>query len=172
MAAENRGRPDRFRAKEIQRRREEVARMLAQGIPRPAIAERLGETRSVIDLDAQKIIATRRAQMPDYADQIIARQSAELELIREKAWSIARRNHPVVTKEGQVAHDDNGNVIYDTAPNIAALQLLLKTQEREARMMGTDQPKRLDIDAKIVTLDLVKASVLELRKQVGELEGS
>lgn len=166
-----RGRPTRGRMAEIAERREIVAAMLAQGVPQAVIAERLGHSRQTITADALHVVQKRTSELNEYADQIIAKQTAELEAIREKAWQVVRTKHYQITKEGTVAKDDEGRALLDTAPNVSAMQLLLKVQEREARMLGTDQPKKIDVNAQVVTLDLVKASVLEMRRQVAELEG-
>jgi len=127
------GRPTKQQAEVIRQRREEVARYLAQGLPQVAIAKVLGCTIRMVHEDAKIIIADRRATMDEYADQIIARQTAELEMIREKAWHIVRAKHFHVTRDGTLAVDQDGNPLIDPTPNISAMNLLLKTQEREAR---------------------------------------
>jgi hypothetical protein len=148
------GRPTRQQAEIIEDRRAKVLDMHVRGVPQYVIAKSFGVTRRVISEDIAEMVARRREQVE------------ELEAIREKAWAIANQKHVHVTREGRVAVGMDGQPLIDNVPNLAAMNLLLKTQERVAKMFGLDMPKKIDIEAKVVTVDAARTALAELRAQV------
>jgi hypothetical protein len=160
------GRPTRQQAEIIEDRRAKVLDMHVRGVPQYVIAKSFGVSRRVISEDIAEMVARRREQIPELADAMIARQFEELEAIREKAWAIANQKHVHVTREGRVAIGMDGQPLIDNVPNLAAMNLLLKTQERVAKMFGLDMPKKIDIEAKVVTVDAARAALAELKLQV------
>lgn len=160
------GRPTKQQAAMIEERRAKVLDLHVRGMPQYVIAKQFGVSRRVISEDIAHMVARRREEVPQLADNLIARQFEELEAIREKAWAIANQKHVHVTREGRVAVGLDGAPLIDHVPNLAAMNLLLKTQERVAKMFGLDMPKKIDVEAKVVTVDAARAALAELRLQV------
>jgi hypothetical protein len=106
------------------------------------IADHLGYAAKGDAWKAVQLIRRETAQLGEHAEQIRQRQLAEIAEQRRRLWHQLENPAPAVDRLGRVCHDDNGNVIYDGQAIDAAHALLIRLSEREARIRGTDAPKR------------------------------
>jgi DNA-binding CsgD family transcriptional regulator len=96
---------------------------------------------------------------------------AKLDTVEQAAWSILEAHHYVMLESGPKA----GTIIYhpmrpeeplaDSGPVLAAIDRILKTSERRARLMGLDAPRQSIVN--VITEDMVDA---EIRRLTDELK--
>lgn len=148
-------------------RRAKVVRMRSTGIPPAVIARELGVSLDVVYQDVSVTLKARRDEMAADADLVVAAQVEELDAVRRTAWTNAIRRHYHVTPSGQVARDpETGEPLIDTAPVDRALGVVIKAQERTARLLGLDAAASVRVRAEVVTVDAFRATVEQLRAQV------
>lgn len=96
----------------------------------------------------------------------------ELELTRLdqytlEAIQVLRTQHYAVTPSGKIGrHPETGEVLIDDGPTLAAIDRLLKIQDRRARLLGLDKPQRVEV----LTIDAIDARIDELNQQLAALE--
>jgi hypothetical protein len=146
----------------------EACRLRARSLSYTAIAKQLGFHDGV---------AARRAVERAMA-QIVAEPAAELlqlELMKLDEWeqaarAVLERRH-VTVSHGQLVYHD-GEPLLDDGPVLAAVDRLLKVQERRAKLLGLDAPKRVEV----VTIDWldeqIRTLTAELEQQLAELGDS
>ena len=81
-----------------------------------------------------------------------------------EAWDVLQRNH-VVVSQGRVVELD-GVPIPDDAPVLAAIDRLLKIQERRAKLLGLDAPTQSRVE--VVTESAVDKAIAELEAQIAQ----
>lgn len=94
-----------------------------------------------------------------------AKDLATIEWLIEQQVEIINRRHPAIAPNGQVV---DGAV--DDGPRIQAMNTLLKTLDRKARLLGEDAPSKAVVQ--VIPGDLVEQRIKELEAQVvvmGEL---
>jgi hypothetical protein len=149
------------RTPQTARRDAEAAELRAQGLSSREIAEQLGFADK-----GEAHHAVQRALLAivkEPAEKLRTLELARLDAMYEAAMGVLERRHVTVS---------NGKIIYlgdepleDDAPVLAAIDRLLKVQERRARLLGLDAPKqldvaleqRIDLDAQLVTDALTAA---------------
>jgi hypothetical protein len=74
------------------------------------------------------------------------REAARMRLdgLRRQVFAVLARPHYVM-HAGQIARDDEGNPIRDDGPVLAAVDRLLRIEERQAKIDGTDASEKLTI---------------------------
>jgi hypothetical protein len=86
---------------------------------------------------------------------------AELDQAAQRVLAVMIRKHVHVTQGGKVVYDD-GEKVLDDAPILAAVDRLIRLQERRCRMMGLDAPRQ-DV-VTVITEDAVDAEIARLEK--------
>lgn len=149
-------------------RRAKVVRMRSTGIPPTVIARELGVSVDVVYQDVSVVLKARRDELAADADLLVAAQVEELEAVRRTAWANALRRHYHVTPSGTVARDpETGEPLIDTAPVDRALGVVIKAQERMARLLGLDAATRVRAEVEHeVRLEDIDRAVSRLREQV------
>jgi transposase len=95
------------------------------------------------------------AYMPDllegpaqYYRQVEVQKLDELE---ERTWDILMRNHYLVQRGSVVMMEDRETgyeyPLYDDAPKLRAINVLLNIAQRRAKLMGLDQPQQVHVMA-------------------------
>ena len=74
------------------------------------------------------------------------REAARMRLdgLRRQVFAVLARPHYVL-HAGQIARDEDGNPIRDDGPVLAAVDRLLRIEERQAKIDGTDASEKLTI---------------------------
>ncbi|MCU1685097.1 MAG: hypothetical protein JWQ81_5836 [Amycolatopsis sp.] len=68
--------------------------------------------------------------------------------MRQSALEVLERIHLTVS-QGKVIKHDFGIPLEDSAPRLAAIDRLLRVEERIAKLMGLDAPTRSEIEARV-----------------------
>lgn len=150
------------RADTAKRRTEAIALRMA-GESFESIAAKLGySSRSAACQDITRAL-----------EQAVVEQSRSLEAYREEelqrldallveAWAVLKRAH-VTVSHGRIIKDDFDEPILDDGPVLAAIDRILKIQERKAKFLGLDAPQRHEV----VTVDAIDS---EIQRLTAELE--
>ncbi len=100
--------------------------------------------------------------------------------MRRQAWELVRNPLPAISRTGKVVLDEEGAEVPDVAGVAAMLALIVKASEREARLCGTEMPRRSvsvtgksDVAAILSFMDSVNpadmnAAVQEMQRRVEE----
>lgn len=161
MATSGRGHNGKFdRTIETAERDAEAARMRSRSVSYQVIADTLGfadrsNARKAVQRALLEIVAEPAAELREL-------QLAQLDELTVAALGVLDRQH-VTVSHGRVIRDDTGAVIEDDAPILAAIDRLLRIQERRAKLLGLDAPSRHEV----VTLDAVEAEIQRLSAELG-----
>jgi hypothetical protein len=101
-------------------------------------------------------IMAERARMLDGLDEDEA-----------KCWAIFGRFHPVVSG-GDLVRDQNGELLEDVGPKLAALDRVLRIRERRARLLGLDAPARARVE--VVGEDALDALIASYTEQLSTID--
>jgi transcriptional regulator with XRE-family HTH domain len=82
------------------------------------------------------------------ADELRKVQLERLGEMRQSALDVLERIHYAVS-HGKVVEDPDGGPLEDSAPRLAAIDRLLRVEERIAKLMGLDAPTRSEIEARV-----------------------
>lgn len=124
-----------------------AARMHADGDSYNEIAAELGIHKSQAIRAVQRAV---RAVVKGPAEEVLKLHTGRLEYAYTKAIEIAEADH-VMVSHGKIICDENGNPLRDHAPILAALREARATLESFRRMMGLDQPVKVDATVHEVT---------------------
>jgi len=129
------------------------------------IATTLGYTStSACGLDIQRALA---AAVREPAEEVRAIELLRLDTLWQKAMAVLERNH-VAISHGQVVKVE-GESLCDDGPTLAAIDRLLRIQERRAKLLGLDAPTKHEV----VTMDAIEAEIQRLNaelRRAAELE--
>ena len=74
----------------------------------------------------------------------------ELEDLSAKALTVMHAEHYVVGSGGRVAIDPaTGSPVIDHGPNLAAIDRLLRIQDRQAKLLGLDAATKVDVTGEV-----------------------
>lgn len=109
-------------------------------------------------------IAEARASMEVYREAELMR----LDQLTITAMRVLTTRHYAVTASGKVArHPDTDDVLEDDGPTLAAIDRLLKIQDRRAKLLGLDAPQKLEV----LTIDAIDAAIADLNTQLAAAVG-
>lgn len=121
------------------------------------IAEQFGVTRQRIGQIVQR---ARRRAVVEVARDIICDELARLDVMWVEAMRQLKLDH-VVVQGGKVVED-----VVDEGAKLAALDRLLRIQDRRAKLLGLDQPTK--IRHEVITTDDLDAQIAELEAEVAK----
>lgn len=168
MARRVRGTNGRFTTTiETAERDAEAAQLRARGVGYREIAERLGfEDHSGAYRAVQRALVRTVAEP---AAEVRAVQVAQLDMLTQQALVVLEREH-ITIQQGRVVllegEDGVSRPVQDDGPVLAAIDRLLKIQERRAKLLGLDAPARHEV----VTLDAIDAEIDRLSAELGRTE--
>lgn len=114
--------------------------------------------------NAYRAVQQALAAIPAEAVEELRRlHMARLDYLATQALAVLERDHLTISQGGKIVTDDEGRPILDDGPTLAALDRLLRIQERQAKLMGLDAPSRHEV----MTLDSLDARIAELTAQLG-----
>jgi hypothetical protein len=138
------GRPRNAERAAIAERRARVLKLRIEQVPYAEIARQLGITEAVADSDYRRAVEARRGALDTQREAAVAIEMAKLDAIEQAAWEVLRHEH-IVIQHGKVVRI-NRKPVADDAPVLQAIDRLLKTAERRARLRGLDAPVKVEVD--------------------------
>jgi hypothetical protein len=121
----------------------EAARLRGEGLSYKAIAHRMGCSKSTA---FERVHRAWRDTLTEPAEQARAVELARLEEIHDAAMAVLLRDH-ITVSHGHVVKDDDGNVILDDGPRLAAIDRLRQVSESRRKLLGLDAPTKVSVDA-------------------------
>lgn len=147
-------------ADKLTQREADAARFRAEGWTYQRIANELGYRDPS---SARKAVQRAlKASVRDANDTAVHLELNALDEMAREAWGVLQRTH-VVVSQGRVVEMD-GVPVPDDAPTLAAIDRLLKIQERRAKLLGLDAPTRSKVE--VVTESVVDQAIAELEAQI------
>jgi hypothetical protein len=160
MAGLSRGKNGKFtRSLDTAEKDAEAARLRARGQSYREIAAALG-----YQDDSGSYRAVQRAlvaTVAEPADELRALQVAQLDMLAQQALGVLEREHISISQGRVMCIDDVP--VPDDGPVLAAIDRLLKIQERRAKLLGLDAPSRHEV----VSLDALDAEINRLSAELG-----
>lgn len=145
-----------------------AADLRAEGLTFQQIADELG-----FPDKSQAHKAVRRALhdiIKGPAEKLLQQEVTRLDTLYEEALEVLQRDH-VTVSHGRIIKDDDGNPILDDGPKLAAIDRLVKIRESYRRLLGLDQPVKVDAKVTEVTQqDLELQEMLHEAKAAMEVE--
>lgn len=143
----------------------EVARLRSAGFSFKQIAERVGYANQS---SAYKAYKRALAAVPvEAVQELRATSLARLDLATRRVLEVLYRNHLHVAASGRVAvHPATGEMLTDDGPLLAAVDRLVKLEERRARLLGLDSPARVDMTISDEMDQRIKALMAEMGNPV------
>lgn len=145
----------------------EACRLRARSLSYKEIARQLGFHDGVAARRAVERAMAQIVQEP--AAEVLQLELMKLDEWEQAAREVLERQH-VTVSHGQVVYHD-GRPVVDDAAVLQAIDRLLKVQERRAKLLGLDAPKRVEV----VTIDWldeqIRTLTAELERQLAELGG-
>jgi len=90
-------------------------------------------------------------------------QLGRLDLLFREAWAVLKAEHIAINNGRVIMNPANSNEpLRDHAPVLAAIDRLLKIEERRAKLLGLDAPVR----AELITIDAIEAEVARLAAEL------
>lgn len=137
----------------------DAARLRAEGWTYERIANEVGFADHT---GARKAVQRAlRASVRDANDTATHLELNSLDEMAREAWQVLQRTH-VVVSQGRVVELD-GVPVPDDAPVLAAIDRLLKIQERRSKLLGLDEPTRSRVET--VTESAVDAEIARLEAE-------
>jgi hypothetical protein len=139
-------------------RRAQALKMRLDGARYDEITQQLGySSRGAAVQDVQRALV---ATVQEPADEVRALELSRLDMMWQTVIEVLRKEHVIVSQGRVVFLDDEP--IKDTGPILAAVDRLLKIQERRAKYLGLDAPKQLEV----VTLDAIDQQIRALNEEL------
>lgn len=140
----------------LEGRNGDIWRAYCNGATQEALAEKYGISQPRV----AQIIAAVRAMIPEVDRTALVQQELDfLAANRHMAMELALADlPPAFDQKGNVLRDDRGNVVRDTAGRVAAVKLALETQRDMRKLLGLDQP--LKVDATVTDAAALRAAEL------------
>lgn len=119
--------------------------------------------------NAHRAVQRTLAAIPrDAAEELVQLELDQLDMMTAAVIEVLEANHYVVSQGRLIYLNDDAPPLTDDSPVLAAVDRLLKIQERRARLLGLDQPTKAtvthaaaDVDAAVAEL----AAELALRER-------
>lgn len=90
-------------------------------------------------------------------------QLARLDLLFREAWAVLKAEHVAINNGRVIMNPANPEEpLRDHGPVLAAIDRLLKIEERRAKLLGLDAPVR----AELITVDAIEAEVARLAAEL------
>lgn len=150
------------RADTAQRRRQAIDMRMA-GASFQTIADALGyNSRGAACQDITRALEAAVMEQGRSVEAYREEELQRLDLLLAEAWAVLKRAH-VTVSHGRIVRDDLEEPILDDGPTLAAIDRILKIQERRAKFLGLDAPQRHEV----VSIDAVDAEIARLSAELG-----
>jgi hypothetical protein len=153
------------RAATAKRRAEAVAMRIA-GADFETIAATLGYSdRAAAHKDITRALETAVLEQSAAVEVHRAEELQRLDALLTEAWAVLKRQH-VTVSHGRIIKNEDDEPILDDGPTLAAIDRILRIQERKAKFLGLDAPQRHEV----VSMDALDAAIADLNTQLGRSE--
>jgi hypothetical protein len=152
---------------DVAERRARVLALRIEQRPYAEIAAELGITASAARVDYQRALEQYAAGQRETAHVARDRELAKLDEMERAVYQVLRRQH-ITVQHGKIVRDDDGQVVVDDAPVLAAVDRLVRIAARRATLTGMDAPVKVEVSD--ATDQAIRALAAELAAGVGELE--
>ncbi len=135
--------------------------MKARGATYQHISDTLGYgSRS----NAHRAVKAALATIPlESAEELRRLQLDTLDYLAGHAARVLERQHLTITQSGRIVTDEeSGERVLDDGPILAAIDRILRIQDRKAKLMGLDAP----VKTEVITLDYLNARLEELTAEL------
>lgn len=96
-------------------------------------------------------------------DEVRRQELERLDDLARASLRVLSKTHLVVSQGKVAKHPETGEVLVDDAPVLAAIDRLLKIQERRAKLLGLDAPAKVEV----LTLDAIDSEIRKLSAELG-----
>ena len=154
---------------ETAERDSKACRMVEQGYRYDEIAKELGfSDRGAAHRAVERALILTRQEAADDVRKI---HLARLQEMYRTAREIMLKNH-IAVQNGKVVYldaiDGTRTPVADDLPKLAAIDRMLRVLEREAKLLGLDAAKQVEI----ITLDAVQAEIREIEARMAARESA
>lgn len=146
----------------ITQRDADAANLRARGWTYQRVANELGYSNASGAFKA--VQRALKASVREANDTAITLELDALDAMANAAWEVLDRNH-ITISQGRVVTID-GVPVPDDAPVLAAIDRLLKIQERRAKLRGLDAPTTSKVE--VITESTVDAAIAQLEAELDE----
>lgn len=136
-----------------------ACRLRSDGYTYPDIARELGYASPGAAYNGVQRAMLAVLQEP--AEELRRIELDRLDMLWRAALDVMRGTH-VVAQNGRVV-ELNGQPLKDDAPVLNAIDRLLRIQERRAKLLGLDAPKKIEL----LTMDVIDAEIARLSAELG-----
>jgi hypothetical protein len=165
MAKGTRGGNGRFeRNPDTAARDAQAARLRTRGLTYRQIADELGFAGPGKAHEAVKRVLAETVQ--DAADDLRAVELERLDQMYQAALKVLETEHYAISHGKVIYLEDGGPPLADDGPVLAAMDRLLKIQERRAKLLGLDAPAKTNVTVS----DAITSEIEQLAAQLGMSE--
>lgn len=144
----------------------DACRLRERGLTYQQISDQLGYGS---EGNARRAVKECLAAVQGEAGEAVKRfELGRLDEMHRHVLAVLERHH-VTVSNGRVVRDDDGQPILDDGPVLAAVDRLLRIQERRARLLGLDAPARSRVE--IIDDDVARQLVEQLEAELADLAG-
>jgi hypothetical protein len=157
-------RPTKAQSVAIAQRRADAVAMRMTGASFQAIADKLGySSRGAACQDITRALEAAVAEQARTVEVYREEELQRLDLLLAEAWAVLKRQHVTVSHGRIIRDEETDQPLIDDGPTLAAIDRVLKIQERRAKFLGLDAPTKVEA----ITIDALDA---EIAKLAAELE--
>lgn len=111
----------------------------------------LARRHGISQVRVSQIIAAKRAEIPDQTkEQVYDQEIQILRGLRDEMMALAAGEAvPAFDQRGNILRDERGQVVMDHSGRTAAIDRLLKINERMAKMTGVEAPTRSSVEVSV-----------------------
>lgn len=136
----------------------EACRLKTRSLSYRQIAEQLGYADHTCARRAVERVLAETVAEP--AAELRQLELMKLDAMEQAVLVVLERQHVTVNGGEVIRYDDN--VLIDDGPVLQAVDRLLKIQDRRAKLVGLDAPKRLEV----ITIDAIDAEIARLTAEL------
>ncbi|MFJ8690296.1 hypothetical protein [Micromonospora wenchangensis] len=148
---------------EVAKRRADAVAMRMTGASFQEIADTLGyNSRGAACQDVTRALEANIAEQNRAVEVYREEELQRLDLLMAEAWRVLRRQHVTVSHGRIIRDEETDQPLLDDGPVLAAIDRVLKIQERRAKFLGLDAPTRVEA----ITTDALDAEIAKLSAEL------
>ncbi len=129
----------------LERRRQAAHLKYVVGLTWDDVAKQLGySSANAANQDVLRQLKTERNKTSKVLEDLVAQSDLRYDALRRKAYAIMVADHPVV-QGGKIIRDEEGRMLKDAGPQLAAMATLLRIESQWSDLHGTNASKKLEI---------------------------